>query len=152
MAEGEKLIATNRKARHEYRIEETLEAGLELTGTEVKSLRAGGVNLKDAYCTEIGDEFVLLQCHIAPYNFGNRQNHDPLRPRKLLMHRKEIHRWKKSIQQKGFTVIPLRMYFRRGFAKVELGLARGKNLYDKRSDIATRETRRRLERAERRDH
>ncbi len=151
MADGEKLIATNRKARHEYRIEETIEAGLSLTGTEVKSLRAGKANIQDAFCTAVDGSFLLLQCHIAHYTYGNRQNHDPLRPRKLLMHKREIQKWGKAIQQKGYTVIPLRLYFRRGYAKVELGLARGKNLYDKRKDIASRDSKRRLERVQTRD-
>lgn len=146
MGSGEKIVATNRKARYEYHIDDRLEAGLVLTGTEVKALRAGQANLKEAYCSAEKGEMILRQCHIAPYDFGNRQNHDPLRPRKLLMHRKEIERWAKAIQQKGFTVIPLRLYFKNGFAKVELGLARGKKHFDKRTDIADRESKRRLDR------
>lgn len=146
MGSGEKIVATNRKARYEYHIDDRLEAGLVLTGTEVKALRAGQANLKEAYCSAENGEMILRQCHIAPYDFGNRQNHDPLRPRKLLMHRKEIERWAKAIQQKGFTVIPLKLYFKNGYAKVELGLARGKKHFDKRTDIADRESKRRLDR------
>lgn len=146
---GEKVVVTNRKARHEYHIDDTLEAGLVLTGTEVKSLRAGRANLQDAYATVQDGELVLMQCHIAPYEFGNRENHDPLRPRKLLLHRREIEKWAKEVRQKGATIIPLKLYFRRGYAKVLLGLARGKRQYDKRVDIAERDTRRRLERVRR---
>lgn len=144
--QGTKTVVSNRKARHEYRIDETIEAGLVLTGTEVKALRAGRANLQDAYATIQGGEMVLLQCHISPYEFGNRQNHDPVRPRKLLMNRREIDKWEKAVRQGGATIIPLKLYFRRGFAKVLLGLARGKRQYDKRVDIADRETKRRLDR------
>ncbi len=151
MSAGEKIIATNRKARHEYHIDERLEAGLVLTGTEVKALRAGQANIKDAYCSAENGEMVLRQCHIAPYDFGNRQNHDPLRPRRLLMHRREIAKWSKAVHQKGFTIIPLKLYFKNGYAKVELGLARGKKHFDKRVDIADRESKRRLDRLTKRD-
>jgi SsrA-binding protein len=146
MAEGEKTVVTNRKARHEYRFEERLEVGLALTGTEVKSLRAGRANLQDAYCQAENGEMVLKNCHISPYDFGNRENHDPLRPRKLLMHRREIDKWAKAVQQKGYTIIPLRLYFKNGRAKMEIGLGRGKRQYDKRADIAERETKVRLDR------
>lgn len=139
-------MVTNRKARFEYHIDESLEAGLVLTGTEVKALRAGRANLQDAYCTVVDGEMLLLQCHISPYEFGNRQNHDPLRPRKLLMHAREIARWAIDVQQKGCTIIPLRLYFKNGKAKLEIGLARGKKLYDKRVDIAERDSKRRLDR------
>ncbi len=146
MSDREKIVASNRKARYEYHIDDRLEAGLVLTGTEVKSLRAGQANIKDAYCSAEGGEMLLRQCHIAPYEFGNRENHDPLRPRKLLMHRREIVKWSKAVQQKGFTIVPLKLYFKNGYAKVELGLARGKKHYDKRVDIADRESKRRLDR------
>ncbi len=147
MADPIKLVATNRKARHEYHIEETIEAGLALKGTEVKSLREGRVNLQDAYCAPENGEMYLYNCHISPYRHtGAHDNHDPLRPRKLLMHRREILRWTQAAQQKGYTIIPLSIYFKKGKAKVELALARGKKLYDRRADIAEREARRRLER------
>jgi len=147
MSEAVKIIASNRKARHEYHIDEKLEAGLVLTGTEVKSLREGRVNLQDAYCTVAEGEMVMVNCHISPYSHGNLSNHDPLRPRKLLMRRREIDRWRKAAEQKGYTIVPLKLYFRRGYAKVEIGLARGKKLYDKRADLSERETKRRLDRA-----
>ncbi len=146
MAEGEKIVATNRKARFSYRIEDRLEAGLVLTGTEVKSLRAGQASLQDAYCQAEFGEMVLRNCHIAPYDHGNRENHDPLRPRRLLMHKKEIDRWAKALQLKGYTIVPLKLYFKNGRAKIEIGLGRGKKLYDKRTDIAERETAVRLKR------
>ncbi len=146
MGEGVKIITTNRKARYEYHIDDTLEAGLVLTGTEVKSLREGRANLQDAFCTVKDGEMVLLNFHISPYSHGNLFNHEPVRPRKLLLHRREIAKWAKASQQKGYTIIPLKVYFKNGFAKVEIGLARGKKLYDKREDIAERETKRRLER------
>ncbi len=150
MGTGEKIVVTNRKARHSYRIEDRLEAGLVLTGTEVKALRAGRASLQDAYCTAENGEMILKQCHIGPYDFGNRENHDPLRPRKLLMHRREIDRWSKALQQKGYTIVPLRLYFKGGYVKIEIGLGRGKKLYDKRVDIAERETKVRLDRMSRR--
>lgn len=150
MGTGEKIVVTNRKARHSYRIEDRLEAGLVLTGTEVKALRAGQASLQDAYCTAENGEMILKQCHIAPYDHGNRENHDPLRPRKLLMHRREIERWSKALQQKGYTIVPLRLYFKRGYIKIEIGLGRGKKLYDKRADIAERETKVRLDRISKR--
>ena len=147
MPDNIKIVATNRKARHEYHIEDTLEAGLVLKGTEVKSLREGRVNLQDAYCTVENGEMYLQNCHISPYrNTGAHDNHDPLRPRKLLMHKREIERWGQAAQQKGYTIVPLKIYFKNGRAKVEIGLARGKKLYDRRADIAEREARRRLER------
>ncbi|HEX7071468.1 MAG TPA: SsrA-binding protein SmpB [Rhodothermales bacterium] len=146
MTEGEKLITSNRKARHEYHIEDSIEAGIVLTGTEVKSLREGHANLQDAYCSVQSGEMMLLNCHISPYSHGNQMNHDPLRPRKLLMHRKEIERWGRAAAEKGYTLIPLKLYFKNGHAKVEVGLARGKKTYDKRADIAERESKRRLDR------
>ncbi|MGQ0550353.1 MAG: SsrA-binding protein SmpB [Armatimonadota bacterium] len=144
---SEKLIATNRRARHEYHIEEALEAGLALTGTEVKSLRSGRVTMGDSYARVQRGEVWLHHLHIPPYEAGNIHNHEPLRPRKLLLHRGEIQRLTGKAEQKGYTLVPLRLYFRRGVAKVELALARGKKLYDKRTAIEEREARRTAERA-----
>ena len=146
MAEGIKIVTSNRRARREYHITETLEAGLALQGTEVKSLREGRANLQDAFCKVEGGEVFMVNAHISPYSHGNLNNHDPLRPRKLLLHKREIGKLQKATQQKGFTVIPLKLYFKNGKAKVEIGLARGKKLYDKRADIAERDTQRRLDR------
>lgn len=146
MSENIKLVTSNRKARHEYHIEDTLEAGLMLQGTEVKSLREGRANLQDAYCSAQGDEMYLFNAHISPYSHGNQNNHEPLRPRKLLMQRRQIERWKKGAEQQGYTIVPLKLYFKNGLAKVEIGLAKGKKLYDKRADIAERESQRRLDR------
>jgi len=142
-----KPVATNRKARHDYFIEDTYEAGLVLVGTEVKSIRQGRVNLQDAYAEVRNGEAWLHNMHISPYAQGGRFNPDPNRPRKLLLHRREIDRLKGLQEQKGLTLVPLSLYFRRGRAKVELGLARGKRQYDKRRAIAERESRRELERA-----
>ena len=141
-----KPVATNRRARHEYWIEETYEAGIVLTGTEVKSLREGRVSLADAFARVDGDELWLHHLHINPYAQGNIHNHDPLRPRKLLLHRREILRLKAKTDQKGYTLIPLRLYFRRGIVKIELAVARGRHLYDKRERIAEREAERRIAR------
>jgi len=146
MSESTKLITSNRKARHDYHIDESFEAGLVLQGTEVKSLREGRANLQDAYCTVTGGEVFMYNCHISPYSHGNIFNHDPMRPRKLLLKQKQIEELDKASSQKGYTIVPLRLYFKNGFAKVEIGLARGKKLYDKRSDIADRESKRRLDR------
>jgi SsrA-binding protein len=149
MAQGEKTVATNRKARHEYHISERLEAGMVLHGTEVKSLRAGQANLQEAFCSVDGTDMVLRQCHISPYDHGNLNNHDPVRPRRLLLHKREIAKWSKASRQKGFTIIPLRLYFKDGFAKLEIGLGKGKNLHDKRHDIADRESKVRLDKLNR---
>jgi SsrA-binding protein len=142
---GEKLIASNRKAYHDYFILDKLEAGIALFGTEVKSSREGKVNLKDSYATIKGGEAFLLNCHISPYSHGNRENHDPTRTRKLLLHHKEIRKLIGKTQEKGLTLVPLRLYFKRGKVKVELGVARGKKNYDKRETErrkeADRETR-----------
>ena len=146
MSDAIKLITSNRKARHDYHIEDTLEAGLVLAGTEVKSLREGRANLQDAYCHVERGEMYLVGAHISPYSHGNIHNHEPTRRRKLLLHRREIDRWRKASEQKGYTIVPLKLYFKRGKAKIEIGLARGKKLYDKRHDIAERETKRRLDR------
>ena len=127
-----KLIADNRKARHDYFIDETVEAGIVLVGTEVKSLRAGRVNLRDSYAEVRGGEIYLTGVHISAYEQGNIWNHEPLRTRKLLLHKREIDRLAGKVREKGFTLVPTRMYFRGSHAKVELGLARGKKFYDKR--------------------
>lgn len=147
MATGEHLVATNRKARHEFFIEETYEAGLMLTGTEVKSLRGGRASIQESFARVEDGEIWLYHMHIPPYEAGNIFNHDPLRPRKLLLHRREVDRLYGRVQQKGYTLVPLRLYFRRGIAKLELGLGRGKRQYDKRAAIAEREADRRIERA-----
>jgi SsrA-binding protein len=145
-AQGITPIATNRRARHEFWIEETHEAGIALTGTEVKSLREGRANLQDAFARVDNGEMWLHHLHISPYAQGNIHNHDPLRARKLLLHRREILRLKDRTDRKGYTLVPLRLYFRRGVAKVELGVARGRHLYDKRERIAERDAERRIAR------
>jgi SsrA-binding protein len=143
-----KIIATNRKARHDYTIEETLEVGLQLLGTEVKSLRMGKANIREGFARIANNEVWLHNVHISPYDFGNRWNHEPTRPRKVLMHKKEIRRLIGKIQQQGFTLIPLSLYFNQhGLAKLELGLARGKKKWDKRESIAQRTAQREVERA-----
>ncbi|MER3424073.1 MAG: SsrA-binding protein [Nitrospiraceae bacterium] len=148
----EKVVATNRKAFHDYAIEEKLEAGIVLRGTEVKSLREGKVNLRDSYASVDHGEVVLHNCHISPYSYGNIMNHDPLRPRKLLLRRKEINKLLGKTQQKGLTLVPLRIYFSpRGKAKVELALAKGKKQYDRREAIKEREAGREVERALKRE-
>jgi SsrA-binding protein len=147
MEEDVRVIATNRRARHEYWIEETHEAGIVLTGTEVKSLRDGRGNLTDAYARVENGEVWLHHFHINPYEQGNIHNHDPLRARKLLLHHREILRLQSRTEQKGYTLIPLRVYFRHGVVKVELALARGRHVYDKRERIAERDAERRMARA-----
>jgi SsrA-binding protein len=141
-----KFIAQNRKARHDYLIEETLEAGVALLGTEVKSCRDGRVSLTDAYAVVKDGEAWLLQCHISPYSHGNRANHEPRRPRKLLLHKDEIDLLHAKVAQEGRTLVPLRMYFRHGLVKVEIAVARGKKLYDKRADKAKRDAQRAMQR------
>ena len=141
-----KPVAVNRRARHEFWIEETYEAGLVLTGTEVKSLREGRVSLVDAFARVDGGEVWLHHLHINPYAQGNIHNHDPLRTRKLLLHRREVMRLRVKTDQKGYTLVPLRLYFRRGVAKVELAVAKGRHLYDKRERIAERDAERRIAR------
>ena len=145
-SDGTKLITQNRKARHEYLIEETVEAGLVLVGTEVKSCRDGKANLSDAYATVRDGEAWLLQCHISPYSHGSRQNHDPLRPRKLLLKRHEIVRLQEKVAQEGRTLVPLRLYFKHGLAKAEIAIARGKKTHDKRAAQATRDAERSMRR------
>ena len=144
--EGIKVIAQNKKARHDYFIEQMIEAGIVLSGTEVKSIRQGKVNLKDSYATIEGGEVILSGMHISPYEQGNIFNKDPLRNRKLLLHKSEINRLIGVTQQKGMSLIPLRLYFRKGKVKVELAVAKGKKLYDKRADIAERDARREIDR------
>ena len=141
------IIAQNKKAWHEYFIEETYEAGIELFGTEVKSVRAGNVNLKDAYCSIDNGELFVRQMHISPYEHGNIFNRDPMRPKKLLMHKREILRLAGRAQEKGFSVIPLSLYFSGSRVKMEIGLCRGKKLYDKREDMAKNAAKRDMERA-----
>jgi SsrA-binding protein len=143
----EKTIAVNRRARHEYSIEDTLEAGIVLTGTEIKSVRAGKVNLSDAYARIEKGEALLVGAQIQPWEGGNRYNHEPKRDRKLLLHRMEIDQLLGKTKAKGLTLVPLRLYLgQRGRAKVEIGLARGKQLHDRRRDIAERDARRQMER------
>ena len=143
---GVKQIAANRKAFHDYFVLERFEAGIELAGTEVKSLRAGTVNMKDSYCTIKNGEIFIRSLHISPYEKGNIFNKDPVRPRRLLMHKREIMKLNARIMQDGVALIPLSMYFKDSRAKVELGLCKGKKLYDKRSDIASRDAKREVER------
>jgi SsrA-binding protein len=143
---GGKLVASNRKARHEYFIEETYEAGIALTGTEIQSVRQGRVSLGDAYAEVRGGEVFLVNSHIAEYDYGNRLNHNPRRPRKLLLHKSEIRRLDSRVRERGYTIVPLRMYLRGGLAKLEIGLARGKKTWDKREDIAKRDAQREIER------
>jgi SsrA-binding protein len=145
-AKGEKLIADNRRARHDYHLLDRYEAGLVLTGTEVKSLRDGKATLQQAYADVREGEAWLVGLHVAEYGQGNRSNHDPDRPRKLLLHRREIDQLYGRVRERGFTVVPTRLYFRDGRVKVELALARGKELHDKRRDIAARDARRQIER------
>jgi SsrA-binding protein len=145
-SEGIKVIAENRKAFHDYFIEERLEAGIILTGTEIKSVRHGRVNLKDSYARIEDGEVWLYQMHISPYEQGNRFNHEPLRKRKLLLHRLEIAKLIGKIQLQGLTLIPLRIYLKHGLAKIDLAVCRGKKTYDKRQDIAERDAKREIER------
>ncbi len=142
------VIGTNRKAFHDYAIEQKVEAGIVLVGTEVKSLREGKVNLRESYASVDAGQVILHQCHIGGYSHGNQMNHEPIRPRKLLLHRKEIQKLHGKVQQAGLTLIPLRVYFNpRGIAKVELALARGKKHYDRRETIKKREANREIQRA-----
>ena len=143
---GTKQIAENRKARHDYFVEEVYEAGIELFGTEVKSLRAGGVNLKDSYCEIDKGEMFALGVHISPYDHGNIFNRDPLRPKKLLMHKREIMKLTGLISREGYTLVPISLYFKGSRVKMAVGLCKGKKLYDKRDSIAKRDTDRVIER------
>jgi SsrA-binding protein len=146
--ESGKQIGSNRKAFHDYHVEAKIEAGIALLGTEVKALREGRLNLRDSYAAIHQGEVTLHNCHIGTYSHGNQMNHEPLRPRKLLLHKKEIERLVGKVQQKGLTLVPLRMYFNaRGRVKVELALARGKKSYDRRETIKQREAKREIDRA-----
>jgi SsrA-binding protein len=141
----EKTVVTNRKARHEYEIIDRIEAGLVLVGSEVKSLRAGRANLGDSYARVIKGEIWIIGMHISPYKEATFQNHDPRRERKILLHRNEIKKLTRRVEEKGFTLIPLRLYFKNNIAKLELGLARGKRQYDKKVTIAQRDAKREME-------
>ena len=142
---GKKVIAQNREARHEYFVIEALETGVELVGTEVKSLRAGGVNLKDSWADIDDGEIILKGMHISPYEQGNIFNKDPLRPRRLLLHKAQIRKWDHEVRAAGYTVVPLKVYFDRSYVKVDIALAKGKKLYDKREAIAKKDQRREAE-------
>ena len=145
--EGIKIIAKNNKAHHEYFIEDKYEAGIELVGTEVKSIRAGTLNLKDAWCGIKDGELLVNQMHISPYEQGNRFNVDPRRPRRLLMHKREIMRLYGKVKQDGYSLIPLEVYFKGSRVKVKVGLCKGKKLYDKRQSAAERDAKRQIDRA-----
>lgn len=142
-----KIVAENRKAFHDYFVEDRIEAGIILTGTEIKSIRNGRVNLKDSYARVDNGEIWVHQMHISPYDQGNRYNHDPLRPRKLLLHRSEINKLAGKVQQQGLTLIPIKIYLKKGLAKVELAVGQGKKKYDKRQALSEREGKRDIERA-----
>ncbi len=142
-----KPISRNRRAFHDYEISDKLECGVVLTGTEVKSLREGRMSLEDAYCKLEGDEVWLIGCDIPEYSKGNQLNHKPKRPRKLLLHRREIKKFAGKATERGFTLVPIRMYFKHGIAKVEIAVAKGKQLYDKRQDKKNKEAKREIERA-----
>ncbi len=146
-ADGIKAVATNRKARHDYSFEDTFEAGIALTGTEIKSVRAGQVSLRDSFATIKDGEMWLINLHIAAYRQASDFNHEPRRPRKLLMHRREINRLTGKLHEKGLTLIPLRLYLKNNLAKVELGLGRGKRQYDKRATLKAKDSRREIDRA-----
>ena len=145
--ESFRLIANNKKAYHDYFIDETYEAGIALVGTEVKSLRMGKCSIKEAYISMVNGEALIYGMNISPYEKGNIFNKDPLRPRKLLLHRQELNKLWGAIQQKGFTIVPLKVYLKGSLVKVEIGVARGKKQYDKRADIAKRDAKRSMERA-----
>ena len=143
---GVKIMARNQKARHEYFIEETFESGIELVGTEVKSVRAGTLSLKESWCQIKDGEIFIKQLHIAPYEKGNIFNKDPLRPRRLLMHKREISRLYGKVKQDGFSIVPLSVYLKNSRVKVEIALCRGKKFYDKRDDAAVRDAKRQIDR------
>ncbi len=149
---SDSIITDNRKARHDFHIHETFEAGIVLTGTEVKSIRQGKVNLKDSFCRVENGELFLYQMHISPYEQGNRFNQDPLRTRKLLMHKREIHRLFGQVRERGFSLVPLNLHFTRGRVKVTVGLVTGKKLYDKRQDMAERDAKRDISRRLKEQH
>ena len=141
-----KVVATNRKARHNYFLLDTYEAGIVLKGSEIKSIRGGQISLAQAYVTTDGQEAWLMNAHIAPYNEASRFNHDPVRPRKLLLHSSEIRKLSENVSKKGATIVPLRVYLKDGLAKIEIALAKGKKHYDKRAEIAKRDAQRELDR------
>ncbi len=145
-----KVVATNRKARHDYFILDTYEAGVSLLGSEIKSIRAGQISIKEAYVRIDGEEAWLVEAHIAPYTQANRQNHEPRRPRKLLLHKREIYRLYDQIRRKGVTIIPTRVYLKDGRAKIEIAVAQGKRKFDKRQEIAKRDAQREINRQMRR--
>ncbi|UCG78089.1 MAG: SsrA-binding protein SmpB [Nitrospirota bacterium] len=142
-----KIIAQNKKAFHDYHIEDTLEVGISLKGTEVKSVREGRINLKDSYVIIKKEEAFLLNCHISPYSHGNLMNHDPLRTRKLLLHKREIRKLSGQLAQKGYSLVPLKVYLKGPHIKLEIGLAKGKRFFEKRESIKEREAKREMERA-----
>ena len=144
---GYRVLATNRKAYHDYHIFDKFEAGISLLGTEVKSLRDGRANLKESYCRPQGNELFLVDCHISPYTHGNISNHDPLRPRRLLLHKREIRKLITSVSQRGFTIAPLRFYLKGAHIKLEIGLAKGKQTYDKRETKRRKDIERETDRA-----
>jgi SsrA-binding protein len=145
--DNEKVVATNRKARHDYFLLETLEAGIALQGSEIKSIRAGQISLKEAYVRIDGEQAWLVNAHVAPYDPASRENHDPLRDKKLLLHKKEIKKLWDEVRQKSTTIIPLRVYLSRGRAKVEIAVAKGKRKYDKRQDLKKKDAQREIDRA-----
>ncbi len=145
-SQGERVIAENRQARHEYFVLEALEAGVELVGTEVKSIRLGGVNLKDSWCEIRDGQIYAVGVHISPYEKGNIFNRDPRRDRRLLIHKSEIRRLYDKVRQEGLTIVPLKLYYKGSRVKMEIGLCKGKKLYDKRDDMAKRQTERDIER------
>ena len=145
--ENTKTITTNKNAYHEYFVVESFEAGIELTGTEIKSIRQGGVNLKDAWCSVDDGQMLIKQMHISPYDHGNRFNPDPRRVRRLLMHKREIMRLYGKVKQDGYSIIPLSVYLKGSLVKVKIGLCKGKKLYDKRQSAAEKDAKRQIERA-----
>lgn len=145
--DGRKIIATNRKAKHDYFLEERFEAGIALKGSEIKSVRAGRVSLRESYVQVDGEEAWLVNAHIAPYDPASKMNHDPRRRRKLLLHKRQIHKLFDKVTQKGYTIIPTTLYLRSGIAKIEIALAKGKRKYDKRREIAKRDAEREMARS-----
>ncbi|AXF56246.1 SsrA-binding protein SmpB [Salicibibacter kimchii] len=142
-----KIIAQNRKARHDFFIEETFEAGMVLRGTEIKSIRAGRINIKESFARVENGEIILHQAHISPYEQGNRHNHDPVRERKLLLHKREIKKLLGKTQQQGYSIIPIKVYLKQGRAKVQIGLAKGKKKYDKRQALKEKDAKRQMDKA-----
>ncbi|EIT87061.1 SsrA-binding protein [Fictibacillus macauensis ZFHKF-1] len=148
MPKGEgKLVAQNKKARHDYHIEDTFEAGLVLQGTEIKAIRAGRINLKDSFARVQQGEVFVHNMHVSPYEQGNRYNHDPMRTRKLLLHKKQINLLLAATKEKGYSIVPLKLYLKNGFAKLLIGIAKGKKNYDKREDLKRKDAKREIDRA-----